>query len=138
RRLAQASAASCRRVVSPALYDARANSKAEEPAIRVRSRSKKAAPRTAAAPSEPETGPASPALPASQLRSSLLERPLRWSATSHVDHDGVPLPAAGADRRAALPAPAPAQLQHQAAEDARAGGADGMPDGHGAAVHVHL
>jgi len=61
-----ASEAICRRVVRPLRYEARANWNADEPAISVRSRSKKAA----VLPEE--TGPASPALPSSQLRSWLV------------------------------------------------------------------
>src|SRR3954447_3540471 len=77
RRLASASEAIWRRVARPLRYEARANWNAEDPAIRVRSRSKKAAARRATA-----------------LRAV------------HLDDDGVALTATGADRGDALAAAA--------------------------------
>ena len=62
-------------------------------------------------------------------------RPRRhdWPAATS---DRVALPAAGADRRAAEPAAAAAQLVDERADDARAGGADRVPERDGAAVDV--
>src|SRR5581483_11800736 len=100
-----------RRRIHPAERAARAKSSALEPAISVLSRSKKAAALAAEPPS---------ALPAVNL-----------------EHDRVPLPAPGADRGAAEAAAPAAELVDQGADDARAGGADRVPEGDGAAVHVH-
>ncbi len=60
------------------------------------------------------------------------------SARIHLDDHGVALAAARADRRAAQAAAAPAQLEHERAEDARARGADRMAERDGAAVDVDL
>src|SRR5204863_3945627 len=54
----------------------------------------------------------------------------------HPQDDRVALTPARADRRAAQPAAAAAQLEHQAAEDARARSADGVTQRDGAAVDV--
>src|SRR6185437_12408229 len=54
-----------------------------------------------------------------------------------VDDHGVALAAAGADRDAAVAAAAPAQLEHERADDAGAGGADRVPERDRAAVDVH-
>src|SRR5437763_1964974 len=56
------------------------------------------------------------------------------SAAIHLDDDRVALAAAGADRRAPEAAAAPAQLEHERAQDARAGGADGMAESNRATV----
>ena len=63
-------------------------------------------------------------------------RTLRGHAAVDLDHDRVALPAARADRGQAAPAAAPAQLVHERADEARAGGADGMPERDRAAVDV--
>src|SRR4051812_43231464 len=97
----------------PARYAARANWKALEPSIRVLSRSKKAAPR--------RSPPSTAAL----------------GAVDFEDHR-VALAATRADGRHTEPAAAPAQLVDERADDARAAGADRMPEGDGAAVHVDL
>ena len=111
----------CRGGVSiPALYAARPNWNDDEPAISVRSRSKNAA-------------PCSPAVAARRPRAGAGGC---GAALSHVDDDGVALAAAGADRRAAVAAAAAAQLQHERAEDARAGGADRVAERDRAAVDV--
>src|SRR3954471_17778151 len=114
---ASASPTSARRGISPDLYAARANSKALEPAIRVRSRSKNAAPRF--------------------IRVVSATDDLALAAVD-LDDDRVPLPPAGADGRAALPAAAPAQLVHERAEDARARRADRVAERDRAAVDVDL
>src|ERR1700733_13285639 len=58
------------------------------------------------------------------------------SAISDPDDDGVALPAAGADRRAAVAATATAQLIDECPDDARAGRADRVTERNGAAVDV--
>ena len=58
------------------------------------------------------------------------------SAAIHLDDHGVALAAARADRRAAEAAAAAAQLEHQRAEDPRAGGADRVAERDRAAVDV--
>src|SRR5947209_10938307 len=108
-RLAQPSAASCRRLSNPARYAARPNWKAEEPSISVRSRSKNAA-------GEP-AGP---------------------SAAIDLDDHRVALAAAGADRGAPEAATAAAQLEHQRAEDPCSRGADRVAERNRSAVHVDL
>src|SRR6476620_4089238 len=86
----------------------RANCIPEDPAIRVLSRSKKAAPR------------------------------LKASVPGDFDHDRVALTAAGADRGDAEASPAPTQLVHKRADDAGAGGTDRVAKGDRAAVDVDL
>src|SRR5438270_5661287 len=54
----------------------------------------------------------------------------------HLYEDGVPLAAARADRRAADPAAAPAQLEDERAQNPRARGSDRVPERHRAAVDV--
>src|SRR5436305_10142880 len=108
-RLASASPASSRRDIKPARAAARANSKAEDPAVRVRLRSKKAA-----------------------------ERRCDSTLARDVDDDRVALSSTRADGRAALPSAASAQLQHERAQDARARRADRVAERHGAAVDVDL
>src|SRR5437588_2065735 len=108
-RLASASPASSRRDIKPARAAARANSKAEEPAIRVRSRSKNAA-----------------------------ERCCDSTLACDVDDDRVALPSARTDGRAALASAAAAQLEHERAQDARARRAERVAQRHGAAVDVDL
>src|SRR3954464_3415378 len=83
------------REMRPARYAARAQWKPDEPAISVRSRSKKAA-----------------------------ERPAKRLGPRDPEDDGGALPAARADGRAAEAAAAPAELVDQRAEDPRAGRAD--------------
>src|SRR3954468_18906731 len=56
--------------------------------------------------------------------------------TVDAEDHRVALPAARADRRAAQPAAAAAQLVHERAEDARARRADGMAERDGATVDV--
>src|SRR4029450_8298469 len=80
-----------------------------DPAIRVLSRSKKAA----ALPPPP-------------------------SASIDLHDDRVALAAARADRGAAEPASAAAQLMHQRAATVGAGGSDRMAEGDRPTVHVHL
>src|SRR3954466_12351380 len=118
-----ASRAMSRRLISPALYAARPNWNELEPAISVRSRSKNAAPFSPGLLSAPPPGGGG--------------RMCGRSVNSHVDDDGVALTAAGADRRAAVAAAAPAQLEHERAEDACSGRADRVPERHRAAVDVH-
>src|SRR5919108_1888659 len=112
-RLAQASLASWRRDTIPARYAARPKWNALEPSMRVLSRSKKAA----------------PAMP---------PRLVRVSAPVHFDDHGVALAAARADRRAAEPAAAAAELVHERHQDARAAGPDRVAERDRTAVHVHL
>src|SRR6185437_3512386 len=57
---------------------------------------------------------------------------------SDLQDDGVALPAAGADRGAAVAAAAPAQLVDERADDARAGSADRVSERDGATVDVDL
>src|SRR5436309_16131901 len=87
----------------------------EDPAISVRSRSKKAATRL--------------------TDRRLVVRSLR---PVYFQDDCVALAAAAADRGAAEAAPAPTQLVDQGADDARAGGADRVSEGDRAPVHVDL
>src|SRR6185437_7153000 len=105
--LARASASSWRRPMRPARYAARPNWNAEDPCMRVLSRSKKAALR---AP-RPAPGCGSPGAP---------------SAAIDLDDDRVALATARADRGAAEAAAAAAQLVDEGPEDARPGGADGV------------
>src|SRR6478735_12632250 len=86
----------------------------EDPAIRVLSRSKKAAAR--------DIGP----FPAPGL------------GAVDFDHDRVALAAAAADRGDAEAATAAAKLVDERADDAGAGGADRVTEGDRAAVHVDL
>src|SRR3954466_12525327 len=118
-----ASRAMSRRLISPALYAARPNWNELEPAISVRSRSKNAAPFSPGLLSAPPPGGGG--------------RMCGRSVNSDVNDDGVALAAAGADRHAAIAAAAAAQLEHDRAEDARAGRADRMPERDRAAVDVH-
>src|SRR6476659_10252460 len=88
-----------------------------EPAIRVRSRSKKAA----ALLIGPRAAPAGALLRAVDLK-----------------HDRVPLTAAGADRRASKATATATQLVHQRSNDPRTGRSDGVAERDGTAVDVHL
>src|SRR5579875_3710699 len=88
----------------------------------------------------PRSWPSSPGL-ATTIRSgrrrSTVAPPCPLACSiSDLDDQGVALTAARADRRAAEPAAAPAQLQHQGGDDPRAGGADRVAEGDGAAVDV--
>src|SRR5437660_12727699 len=56
----------------------------------------------------------------------------------HLDDDRVALATARADRRAPEAAAAAAQLVHERAQDARAGGSDRVPEGDRATVDVDL
>src|SRR3954454_10782735 len=95
----------------------RANCIPLDPAIRVLSRSKKAAARG---------------------RPSLTGCSLKVLGPVDLDHDRVALAAAGADRGDAEAAAAAAQLVDEGADDASAGGADRVPEGDRAAVDVDL
>src|SRR2546421_12285724 len=108
-RLASAPPASSRRDIKPARAAARANSKAEEPAIRVRSRSKNAA-----------------------------ERCCDSTLACDVDDDRVALPSARTDGRAALASAAAAHLDHDQAPAARARPAARWTQHHAAADDVDL
>src|SRR3954469_7395669 len=129
RRFSHASATSRPRDTSPLRYATRPNWKAEEPAINVRSRSKKAAPGSSGRRSAPPPGGGGRMCGRSVTG---------WSSLGPSDlHDhGVALAAPRADRRAAIAAAATAQLVHQRAEDAGARRADRVTDGDGAAVDV--
>src|SRR5215211_2864822 len=117
-----ASVASWRRETRPDRYAARPNWNAEEPAISVRSRSKNAAPFSSGRRSAPPPGGGG--------------RMCGRSVNSDLHDHRVALPAAGADRGAAVAAAAAAQLVYERAEDARARGADRVPDRDRAAVDV--
>src|SRR5437763_2918089 len=106
---AQASATSCRLDSRPALNAARPNWKADEPCIRVRSRSKNAA------------------VPASAMAAS---------AAIHLDDHRIALAAARADRGAPETAAPPAQLVHERPEDPCPRGADRVPERDGPAIDV--
>src|SRR5436309_10739882 len=112
----------------------------DEPAISVLSRSKKAAARTRplrlGAPSESGAWPASFPSGARGATERGCESVISPALCPHPEDHRVALAAAGADRRAAQPAAAAAQLEHEAAEDARARGADGVAEGNGAAVDI--
>src|SRR4051795_6337073 len=103
--------ASWRRPTIPCRIATRAKGMPLDPAIRVLSRSKKAAARDIVSPGS--------ALGAGDL-----------------DHDRVALAAAAADRRDTEPAAPPAQLVEQRADDPRARGADRMAERDRAAVDV--
>src|SRR3954454_4590371 len=64
--------------------------------------------------------------------------PRTGSATIYFEDDRVALATAGADRGDAEATATPTEFVHQRSEDARAGGADRVPERDGAAVHVHL
>src|ERR1700683_2401728 len=115
----------------PVSYAARAKKMPEEPAIRVLSRSKNAAPRGGPAPLLPSV-PSATSCPSWQS-SEPSDAPL---GTLDLEDHRVALAAARADCRTAKPTDAPAQLEHESAKDACAGGADRVAEGHGAAVHV--
>src|ERR1700684_2192771 len=100
------------REIIPVSYAARAKNMPEEPAINVLSRSKNAAPR-----GDPPSGEA-------------------LTAVSDLQDHRVALTPARADGGAAVDAGATAQLVHDGSEDARAGGADRVPERDGAAVDV--
>src|ERR1700728_2258051 len=95
----------------PVSYAARAKNTPEDPAISVLSRSKNAAGRSWV--------------------------PFPAGVTSDLENQRVALPAAGADRRAAVAAAAAAQLVDERAENPCAGGADRVTERDRAAVHVH-
>src|SRR3954452_15253669 len=101
--------ASCRRDSWPALYEARAKWKADEPSISVLSRSKNAALRCVAG-----------------------------LAAVDLEDDRVALAATRADGRDAKAAAAPAQLVHESAEHTRAGCANRVTERNRPAVHVDL
>src|SRR5947209_15810232 len=63
---------------------------------------------------------------------------VRLSAAIDLDDHRVALAATGADCGTAEATAPPAQLEHQRAEDARAGGANRVAERHRAAVHVDL
>src|SRR6187402_2790441 len=107
--------ASWRLPTIPCLAAMRANCIPLDPAIRVLSRSKKAAARGT---------------------TSLAGCSLKGSAPVDLDHDRVALAAAGADRGDAEAAAAAAQLVHEGADDAGAGSTDRMAEGDRAAVDV--
>src|SRR5690242_18298802 len=96
----------------------RANCIPLDPAIRVLSKSKKAAARGAVS------------LAGCSLKAG--------SAPVDLDHDRVALTAAAADRGDAETAAAAAQLVDEGADDAGAGGADRVTEGDRAAVDVDL
>src|SRR4051794_39963415 len=115
---AHTSRASWRRLIMPRRYAARPNWNALDPSISVLSRSKKAAGR---------------AMPSAWTRPGRTRLP-----AVDFDYDGVALTAAGADRRAAEPPAAAAQLVDERHQDAGAAGADRVAERDGTAVHVHL
>src|SRR5215213_2102232 len=130
RMFSHASVASRRRDTSPALYAARPNWNADEPAMSVRSRSKNAAPGSSGRRSAAPPGGGGRMWGRSVTRWS-------WIRSSDLDDHGVALAAARADRRAAVAAAAAAQLVHERGEDPRARGADRVADGDRAAVDIH-
>src|SRR5205807_7206288 len=66
------------------------------------------------------------------------EAACRWVTRSlDLEDHGIALAAARADRSAAKAAATPAQLEHEAPEDARPGGTDRVPERYGATVDVH-
>src|SRR6266540_2920326 len=103
--------ASWRRVTSPWLPATRAKTIPLDPAIRVLSRSKKAAPD----PPPPSPSP-SPEMSAAAGGSAL--------GAVDFEDDGIALAAATADRGAAQAASAALELTDQGADDPGAGGAD--------------
>src|SRR5215203_6630384 len=109
--------ASCQRPTIPCLAAMRANCIPLDPAIRVLSRSKKAAARGG---------------------TSLAGCSLKELGAVDFDHDRVTLTAAGADRGDAETATAAAQLVHEGADDAGARCTDRMAEGDRAAVDVDL
>src|SRR6478735_967889 len=129
----------------PALYAARPNWKLELPAISVRSRSKNAAPFSPSRLIAPPPGGGGKMCGLSVKGDRFGSRrgtgslSLRASLRGflYLDDDRVTLAAAGADRRAAVAATAPAQLQHERADDAGATGSDRMAERDRAAVDVH-
>src|SRR5207237_654864 len=132
--------------ITAASYAARAKKIPEDPAMRVLSRSKKAATRSPAgdalAPSRPPAprGSRSCTTRPSRGRSSGSGRAarsaMRTGGLGHLEDDGVALATARADRRTAQPAAAAPQLEHQAAENAGARGADRVAERDRAAVYV--
>src|SRR5262249_4476328 len=141
RKLAQPSASSCRRPISPARYAARPNWNADEPCIRVRSRSKNAAEPAVPlglclAAAEPSVllgvclAAAEPSVLLGVCRAENSGAGLPWSwvtgscrsSAIHLDDNGIALATSRADRRTPAAAAAPAQLEHERAEDPGARG----------------
>src|SRR5271155_1646091 len=94
----------------------------EDPAISVLSRSKNAAARGGPAPLLPSL----PCATSDPDRRSARSSGFPSGALDLEDHR-VALPTAGADRSTAKASAAPAQLEHEAAENARPGCADRVP-----------
>src|SRR4029077_8134426 len=119
----------------------RANCMPLDPAIRVLSRSKNAAARCKPSPGfvlgRSALSRTTSALPAP---TSLRPRHARFSRaeSSNFDHDRVALAPARADRGDAEATAATAQLVHERADDASAGGGDRVAGGDRAAVDVDL
>src|ERR1700729_2817100 len=98
-----------------------------------------------------------PSMPASRSARAIIFAPRSWPsrpglatttrilgwagpvpAISDLDYEGVALTAPGADSRTAEPATATAQLEDEAADDARATGTDRVSERHGTAIDVDL
>src|ERR1700729_3320686 len=76
--------------------------------------------------------------PSMSVRSRSKNAAVEPSAAIDLDDHRVALAAARADRGTADPAAAATELEHERAEDARAGGTDRMTEGHRATVDVDL